>query len=88
MMQARMSTDSAALVESIALRVEAAGLAAPAIAFLEMNRPLGFLGSQALLMAQPLLSLVLSGTEDLAALLEDRSGMDLLIRRLERGPTG
>jgi hypothetical protein len=53
-----------------------------------MNRPLGFLGSQALLMAQPLLSLVLSGTEDLAALLEDRSGMDLLIRRLERGPTG
>ncbi len=83
-----MSDEHALLVERIALRVEAAGLVAPAIAFLEMNRPLGFLGSQALLMAQPVLSMLITGTDELAALLEDRSGVDRLIERLERGPAG
>ncbi len=35
-----------ALIEQVARRVEAAGMSAPAIAFLEANRPLAFVSSQ------------------------------------------
>ena len=60
-------------------------MVAPAIAFLEANKPFSFLGSQALLFAQPLLSPFLTGTGDYIALLEDRANVERLIQRLERG---
>ncbi len=75
-----------ALIERLARRVEAAGLVAPAIAFLEANKPFSFLGSQALLFLQPLLSPFLSGTGEYIAFLEDRGNVERLIRRLEVAP--
>ena len=72
-----------ALIERLARRIEAAGMVAPAIAFLEANKPFSFLGSQALLFLQPLLSPFLPGTEGYVAFLEDRENVERLIRRLE-----
>ncbi|MGQ9586017.1 MAG: hypothetical protein ACUVXG_11530 [Anaerolineae bacterium] len=78
------------LVERLASALERWGLATPAAFFLEWNRPLSFVGSQFLLLAQPFLSPFVGdqATEDCAALLEDRRGVDLLIERLVRGRRG
>lgn len=79
----------AALIERVARRVEAAGMSAPAIAFLESSRPLAFLGSQMLLVAQPFLSPLLSSLSSLDGwieILEDRVSVERLERRLEQGP--
>jgi hypothetical protein len=78
----------AARIERMALRLEAAGLSAPAIAFLEVNRPLAFLGSQMLLVAQPLLSPFLPSLDGWIEILEDRGSVERLVRRLEQGPQG
>ncbi len=75
-----------ALIERVALRVEAAGMSAPAIAFLEVNRPLAFVGSQMLLVAQPLFAPLLASLDGWIDILEDRGSVERLIRRLERGP--
>ena len=76
------------LIESVARRLEGAGLAAPAVALLEANKPFSFLGSQALLFAEPFLGLLITGTRDWVALLEDRGNVELLISRLETGAVG
>lgn len=75
-----------ALIERVALRLEAAGMSAPAIAFLESNRPLAFVGSQMLLVAQPFLSPFLSSLDGWIEILEDRGSVERLARRLEQGP--
>jgi hypothetical protein len=75
-----------ALVERVALRLEAAGMSAPTIAVLESNRPLAFVGSQMLLVAQPFLSPFVSSLDGWIEILEDRGSVERLIRRLERGP--
>jgi hypothetical protein len=83
-----------ALIERVARRVEAAGMSAPAIAFLESSRPLAFLGSQMLLVAQPMLSPFLSFLSSSSSssldvwieILEDRGSVERLERRLEQGP--
>ena len=74
------------LIEDLARRIEDMGLATPAILMLEAHKPLSFLGSQAILIAQPLLSFAFDPTasRELANLLEDRSNVELLIQRLER----
>lgn len=74
------------IIETLAQRLERAGMTAPAIALLEANKPLSFLGSQALVVLQPLLRPVFAGTDDWIAFLEDRENVELLIRRLESGP--
>ena len=74
------------LIERIALRLEAAGMSAPAMAFLEANRPLAFLGSQMLLVVQPFLSSFLSSLDGWIEILEDRGSVERLERRLEQGP--
>ena len=74
------------LIERVALRLEAAGMSAPAIAFLESNRPLAFVGSQMLLVAQPFLSPFLSSLDGWIEILEDRGSVERLTRRLEQGP--
>jgi hypothetical protein len=75
-----------ALIESLAQRIEAMGLATPAILMLEAHKPLSFLGSQAILIAQPLLNVAFNPTasQEVADLLEDRSNVERLIERLER----
>ncbi|MEJ2558543.1 MAG: hypothetical protein P8186_20485 [Anaerolineae bacterium] len=78
----RTSTDP--LVERLAQLIARWGLVAPAIAFLEANKPLSFVGSQALLMLQPMADLFVARelTTDLAGLLADRDRVEMLINRL------
>jgi hypothetical protein len=73
------------LIDRMALRIADLRLTAPAILFLEMNKPLAFLGAQFLLALQPFLNIGMKDTDlrDLALLLEDRQGVDDLIDRLE-----
>jgi hypothetical protein len=73
------------LIDRVASRIAQMGFIAPAILLLEMNKPLAFLGAQALLVAQPFLELGMSRADvnDLASILEDRAGIDELINRLE-----
>jgi hypothetical protein len=73
------------LVERIAKRVVAARLETPAVLWLEMNRPLAFLASQAVLVGLPILGLVVR-PDDIAAfsdLLKEPEGVESLIRRIE-----
>ena len=74
------------LIEAVARRLENAGLAAPAVALLEANKPFSFLGSQALLFIEPFVGRFVAGTGDWIALLEDRHNVEALIRRLRMGP--
>jgi hypothetical protein len=73
------------LIEDLARRLDSWRLTTPAIAFLEAHKPLGFFASQTLLAFQPLLTLFLGdvSVEEYAALLEDRSGLERVINRLE-----
>jgi hypothetical protein len=75
------------LVERIASALERWGLATPAAFFLEWSRPLSFVGSQFLLLAEPFLQPFVGqqAPTDWAALLADRRGVDLLLERLTRG---
>ncbi|RME71177.1 MAG: hypothetical protein D6776_10580 [Planctomycetota bacterium] len=59
---------------------------AAAILFLESVKPLGFLGSQALVFLRPFATLVVRSPQDydrLTRLLERRDGIEALLRRLE-----
>ena len=80
-----METPGDALVERLAHLVGRWGLATPAIFFLEANKPLSFIGSQALLLLQPMADLFMAPelTTDLAALFADRGRLETLISRLE-----
>lgn len=73
------------LLDDWAQRIERAGMSAPAILFLETFKPLAFLGAQALWFAQPLLTLGLNETDlrDLILLIEEPSGIEDLLARLE-----
>jgi hypothetical protein len=73
------------LIDRLARRIDNLGLTAPAILFLEMNKPLAFLGAQLLLVAQPFLSIGLNNADlgDFAAIIEERGGVEELIERLE-----
>ena len=77
------STDP--LVERLVYLVARWGLVTPAIAFLEANKPLSFVGSQALLMLQPMTDLFGASklTKDFAVLLADRDRVGRLIASLE-----
>jgi hypothetical protein len=59
-------------VEKLARRIEQRGASSLALLLIEIARPFGFLGSQALLMAQPLLTgLIDSTTVEQATVLLD-----------------
>lgn len=62
------------------------GLITPAIMFVEINRPFSFLASSAANFFAPIFGTYLPPDlmEEIAALLEDRGNVDLLIDRLER----
>jgi hypothetical protein len=74
-----------ALVERLARLIGRWRLTAPAVLFLEANKPLSFVGSQALLLLQPMMDLFMAHelTADLAALFADRDRLETLITRLE-----
>jgi hypothetical protein len=81
-----MHTASDRFVERLADLIARWGLVAPAIAFLEVNKPVSFVGSQALLMLQPITDFFVARelTSDLAALLADRNQLEQLLTTLER----
>lgn len=73
------------LICNLARRAAQMHITAPAILFLEMHKPLAFVGAQLLWAAQPLLGpwLDRATVRDLALLLEERSGVEALVDRLE-----
>jgi hypothetical protein len=77
------------LIERVAQQIAGRGMAAPAILFLEMHKPLAFLGAQLLWIAQPFLSIGLNNADlrDLITVIEDRAGVEELIERLEARQT-
>jgi hypothetical protein len=74
------------LIERLAQRIFNCGMTAPAILFLEANKPFSFIGSQALLFFQPLLGFLL-GDEVIGGytqLFEDQTNVERLLHLLER----
>ncbi len=61
------------------------GLTVPAILLLESVRPMSFVGSQAMLALSPFVNVLGSRAEwdALQTLLEDRRGIEVVIRRIE-----
>ncbi len=74
------------LIDDLARRAAQAHLAAPAILFLEMSKPLAFLGAQVLWATQPFLGMFWDQADvrTLAHLFEDPAGVDQLIERIEQ----
>ncbi len=72
------------VIEKLARAIRARRLESPAVLFLELNRPIGFLMSQAALFARPFLSFFLPPNEVEAAaeVLADRDAFDRLLDRL------
>lgn len=71
------------LIEVIARRVKQFGLVIPAIFFLEMNKPLSYIGSQAMHFFAPIIGAFFNTIDDYAYFFEDRKNVELLIQRLE-----
>ena len=74
-----------ALLSKLADAVVRRRMAAPAILFLGSLRPLGYMGSQAMVFLRPFATLLFkpSDYERLAAILERREGMDALLNAIE-----
>jgi hypothetical protein len=72
-------------IERMARTVVDRRLETPVLFLLEMNRPLSFLASQALLFAEPLAGAFFGfgGIRAWQGILEDRKSVDRLIRRIE-----
>jgi hypothetical protein len=77
--------NQANFIEKVAEKISNLGLTAPAILLLEANKPLAFIGSQLLLVAQPTLDLFLPRdlTKKFTNLLEDPAQFEQLIVSLE-----
>ncbi len=60
-------------------------LEAPAILFLEMNKPLSFIASQGMLVAMPMFAPLVGAQRiaELSQIISDRANIDLLITRIE-----
>jgi hypothetical protein len=84
-LEKQMDTSRDPFVERVAHLIARWGLVTPAITFLEANKPLSFVGSQALLMFQPITDFFVARelSMDLATLLADRDRLELLLARLE-----
>lgn len=93
---AAMVKDDEALLDRVVAWVAARRLAAPVSVMLESMKPLGYVGSQAMVMAEPIVSMTLQvfpglskhlseqEFRRLARLLEKRDTIDLLLARIEK----
>lgn len=72
------------LIENIAQKVAQYGMITPAIFFLEMNKPLSYIGSQAMHFFSPIVSVLFTSFEEYAHFFEDRQNVERLIVRLEQ----
>lgn len=77
-------------VEKVACRLTKLGLAAPAVLLLEAHKPLAFISSQFLLVAQPTLNVFVSSglTQGMVDLLADSTQLEQLISHLEQNTNG
>ena len=73
------------IIDKLAQGIVARQLQSPAILFLELNRPLGFLYGQAALFFRPFLALFLSpeDIETSAGVLSDPGAFDRLLQRID-----
>jgi hypothetical protein len=73
-------------VDKIAQKIDQLGLVSVALLWLEAHRPLSFLGSQVLLVAQPTLNLFVSAqaTTNMVELLADPVQLDQLLTQLQQ----
>jgi hypothetical protein len=78
-------TDGEALLDQIAAAVVRRGLVAPAVFFLELNRPLAFLAGQATHVLVPFLAPLvgIGRMQEVARMLNDPGSIDRLLERLE-----
>lgn len=78
------------VVDRLAREIVRRRLTAPALAFLEMSRPLSYLGSQALHFLDPALSVISpgEGRQRLATFLERRDAIEILCSRIEVAEQG
>ena len=74
------------LLDRLASELDRRGMTTPAIAFLEMSRPMNYISAQALHMLTPVVSALTDarGYEEFIKFLERRDAIDMLIERLER----
>ena len=73
------------VVEKVCREVARRHLVTPALLFLEMSRPLNYIGSQAMQFFSPIVGVVLDtrGYRAFADFLEHRGSIDYMCRRLE-----
>jgi hypothetical protein len=73
------------LITLVAEQVVKRGLETPAVFFIEMNRPLSFIGGQGLIFIAPMLGVFFNQNtvEEFAKMLEDRKNVDRLTDRIE-----
>jgi hypothetical protein len=73
------------LITKVAEQVVKRGLETPATFFVEMNRPLSFIGGQGLIFLAPILGVVFNQAtiEEFGRLMEDRKNIDRLLDRIE-----
>ena len=85
-LEAELTDADRALLDSLADGIARRRLTSAAMFFLESMQPMGFLGSQMMLFLRPLVSVIWTDParyDHVAALLERRGIIELLLRRLE-----
>lgn len=85
-LEAQVSPEDLALLDELADAIVARRLATPALFFLESMRPLGFVGSQLMVVMRPIVSIAWPEPrrwDALQRVLEVRGSTELLCRRIE-----
>ena len=74
------------IIEKAAQEIVKRGLTAPALLFIEMAKPINFLGSQLLVAVDPFVSSILSSGDyrKFSILMEDDENMERLLQAIER----
>ena len=82
----RLSASERQIVDQVCIEVVRRRLATPALAFLEMSRPLNYLGSQTMHFFAPIVTGLVGGEgySIFAKFLERRSAIDILCARIEQ----
>jgi hypothetical protein len=71
------------IIEAMANRIKQFGMVTPAIFFLEANKPISYIGGQAMHFFSPIIGIFFNSFEDYAFFFDDRNNVELLIQRLE-----